>query len=447
MQNQTSDLYKNGWSRYVAATCTSGESSATTTPVGPDLYRRTSMSNVIAPQTTLSKPLRPKPHRYYLLRAGAQGIFTSRVSTYNGNYSYLDTYRYYLSDYVLSQSRILEADWSSRIERCWEKIWGQIRDGPDLAVDFAERKQTIRMLRQTLSFKGFVRHFVKSAERSRGYRRFKTDEQRKAYVDRQWQRMSREWNPNHPIERGIIVEKAKEAPRRYHAGQRAIDWATNKYLEYRYGWRPLVYSIYDTIDAIRRPRMDSWTFVKARSGVRKRSSTYSGSGSFNDPRVRRDTSGSYRIEIGTYWSLPTGYTFADFASLNPISWAWELTTLSFVVDWFVNIGQCIQNWENYFIYRNKFQGGYMTYSLKERREETTYFLRPVVYTYWSGGCPMDSTQDHTKYYRCYSTFIVADRQTFSSVPMPSGPRVKVNLNANRLLDAASLMWGYARRYR
>lgn len=401
--------------------------------------------------TTSGKPLKPlKPNfqRFAVLRwtSHAQKEFSVSTSGNTIDYVTVSTGNPHANAGIKVYGRLLDADWNARVGRAWEKTWDKIRSGPDLSVDFLERRQTLQLLRKYLNFKAFATAFVSAAVKTKGYRKIpKSSHKRKLELDRQWRRMASAWNNNHPVEKQMIRDKAKRAPRG-HKGQRALDWATNQYLEYRYGWRPFAYSIYDTASAIKNERLVSWTAITTRSGANKERTEVGGSySSFSNPGWRREVKGSYRIRLDTYWSLPTGYSFTDFASLNPASWLWETLTLSFVVDWFVNIGQCLQNWENYYIYRNRFMGGSMTYSTKEERSyfHAAYFAPD--FSYFPNGSFTTRTWYNGKICKENATYTYKERTVLNTVPTPFGPRVKVNLNSDRLLDAASLLWGFVRR--
>lgn len=121
-----------------------------------------------------------------------------------------------------------------------------------------------------------------------------------------------------------------------------------KYLEYVYGWKPLVSDIYGIIDMMKdgsgRPFLLSGTgssnFAREVPPVTKedisfRSTTVTGPSS-ERARVRCKVWG--RIDPNTQGLRALN----QLGLLNPVALAWELVPWSFVVDWFVPIGPVLQ---------------------------------------------------------------------------------------------------------
>lgn len=112
------------------------------------------------------------------------------------------------------------------------------------------------------------------------------------------------------------------------------------WLEYRYGWRPLLYDMQDIAKAI-----------NAIDDSRKRFEA-------NTSASTADTSTSTFVAVGgshdmTYttnntWTVSVrGHCIADYQPsklrINPITTAWELIPFSFVVDWFIGVGQWLNS--------------------------------------------------------------------------------------------------------
>lgn len=459
----TNNLRETRRNRIQSVTRSDGTKSETILGTSP--YRQNQLSLVIAPQMALTLPLTSHAHRCVVRRSSYVSGVLGRVDTVNNVRSEtldVNNSPAGVGVDIHGNSRMLDAEWNSLVGRCYEKIFDQLRNGPDLAVDVAERRQTLKMMRKYLNFKAFATAFVSSVVKTKGYRKIPKSNYhneiasvlQKQYVDRQWRRMARAWDNSHPVERQMLRDKARAAPKKVrtgpHGGRRAVDWATSQYLEYRYGWLPVAHTLYDTCDAVRRRFVSSWTHVKARSGKLKTRQSYQGSGSgYYDPKQFVSIQGRYRVQIGTYWSLPQTAlnTVAQFTSLNPISWAWELLTLSFVVDWFVNIGQWLQNWENYYLYKNSFQGGYVSYSWKETRSLRAYFYFEPVIPLWPNGSWRDSSSLNRRIIDEFADVRLKEREVLLTLPTPNGPKVQLGLNTTRLLDAASLLWGSTKRFR
>lgn len=117
----------------------------------------------------------------------------------------------------------------------------------------------------------------------------------------------------------------------------------NRWLEYQYGWKPLMGSIYDGIGLLQK-------------GFRSKEMIFRGSSTASDSASRNYTEnanyGCYMDCVKTdSYSARTTYTYkvsnavidrVDAAGLlNPLSIAWELTPFSFVLDWFVPVGNVL----------------------------------------------------------------------------------------------------------
>lgn len=306
--------------------------------------------------------------------------------------------------------------WPTTDGRALEKILESARGAhANLSVDFAEGMSTIAMLRKATKLRKLVFEFTRDVVKQRGYK------------------------------------KIRPGPSQ---GQRRLDYVTGKWLEGRYGWMPLISSLYDLVDAIRKERVSNPIFLKARSGAidkrTQRLNVDSGGPWLGLGKAELEIASSYRTEIGAAFTLPSGYTFSDFTSLNPLLVAWELVPFSFIADWFVGVGQCLENWENYFLYRNRFLGGYRTNTLKEERK-LSIIERTLMPDRWdlSGSKPVLANG----YYKWYSskhakfTLKYLYRVPLLSLPTPTGPRVKANLQPKHFMDIASLVQQHVKRFR
>lgn len=299
-------------------------------------------------------------------------------------------------------------DWAMIEEKAMEKIYDQIRGNSNLAVDFAERAATLKMLRSSLSLKGMMKEFSKKMLRDPKLRRM----------------------------------KGKPGM----AGART-DYVSGKWLEYRYGWLPLIHSIWDAAETLRRDTTAKLITVKARSSFSCFGKVVTGTGTYADPKGVTTISQNFRVEYALRFELPQGYKLADWTSLNPLGIAWELVPFSFVADWMVNVSQQLSLWENYFVYSTHFRGGYKTQTALEQRygsfQGTT--RRPISYTTSVPAHPFDVTYQESIASTASGLYKYKRRVRVLSLPTPSGFRVKVNMNANRIADTAALLTGFVRR--
>lgn len=320
--------------------------------------------------------------------------------------------RIFPGNFVFQSTPVLNYDISSVEARAYEKLLGKLRGShANLAVDAAEGRQTLRMLKSAVQLKKLVFEFVTSVITTRGYKK---------------------------IRRGPTQ------------GQRRRAYVNGKWLEYRYGWSPLVQTIYDVADAAVKQQLLGLTVLKARSGVKKENFIKSGTGSYSDPRFQTHIQGSARVEFGGVFDLPSGPNVSDWTSLNPAGIAWELVPFSFIADWLIGVGQYLENAENYFLFRNTFRAGYKTYTYIEKRTQTFFGANHYPLRYYFGGGTWnisDDTYDRVRFQSTQVTYKKKSRVKLISLPTPYGPRVKVNLNSKRLLDSAALISQYVQKSR
>lgn len=115
-------------------------------------------------------------------------------------------------------------------------------------------------------------------------------------------------------------------------------------LQFQYGVRPLLGSIFDAADLIKKPFPRHRVSYKCGDTYE---TVYLGNSGVN--LYREDS--TYRVDLRGYFELqlenPALWSVEAFGLLNPLSIMWELTTLSFIVDWFLPIGRYIESLSDY----------------------------------------------------------------------------------------------------
>lgn len=109
-------------------------------------------------------------------------------------------------------------------------------------------------------------------------------------------------------------------------------------MAYRYAVMPIVYS-YREISQMLSEKETLFRSFRAKRVVHPKTRSPHNMGPLY---VRKDTSGQVTVRS----TVKMGFTAASVSSasrisFNPLVTAWELTTLSFVVDWFLNVGDFI----------------------------------------------------------------------------------------------------------
>lgn len=393
----------SGWQTY-----TYGDPPKTTYSSG------TSQSHTVtvAPENRVGNFVDPNPFRFTILstkvsramrevgyRGSASQKWDSNITTVTG----------YNSGSTLLPYPYLSLDGPTVLrDRALAKIYSQMRGSSNLAVDVAESAQTIHMLREALNVrKGFV-----------------------SIVDVLINRSS---PPKQRTRRnGKVTQRASLGP---SMSQQRLDYVTGKWLEHRYGWMPLIYSLYDAYDNVMREQSAKRRIFAERSANRKEADvTISAkAGCYAYHPVRIEETLRERIRIVYEFTIPDEGIW-DWTSLNPAAIAWELLPLSFVADWFFTVGQSLENLENYWLWKAGFIGGYETYTYEiEQHRSCTHEWRDLLPGYYG------SVNRETVIYDGWWRQIHKDRVLVTSLPTPGRPRFNVHLGSKQMLDTAALL--------
>lgn len=203
----------------------------------------------------------------------------------------------------------------------------------------------------------------------------------------------------------------------------------NRWLEWQYGWKPLLSSIFGACDFERRKPRQSFRIQgnsKRRTIQTVITTTTYGFRTWND--IENSSYATVRCDYRVNNSLANDAS--RFTSMNPLAIAWELVPYSFVVDWFFDIGGYMQDLETSLESGLTFVRGYEVST--HRYLNKVYFppgrgtsTNPVV---------VHQFESRTKEYR-----ISKQRVRLFSTPLPFLPRIEAKLGAQRLLSAAALL--------
>lgn len=281
--------------------------------------------------------------------------------------------------YILDESEAVST--AAIYNQTLTKLYQQLRDSDlNLSVDVAEWKQLDRMLEKT---------------------KMRTIPRLIAFA----KRAKRKQRP------GMTMEEAKNA-------------IGNSWLEYRYGWRPLLSSIYGLVNFERSIASHRKLMARTTSKVSwHRAIAASGS----TPPCSYDVRHSRRCEIGITYRVDQPWLFdaTRIVSLNPVAIAWELLPYSFVVDWFLDIGGYMQNLEQSLFLGLTFERGYVTYT--DKVEVTGRYQG----TWGSSGNSINAP------FRTRLTRL--GRTPLSAPPRPKMPHFEPHLGWQRMLSAAALL--------
>lgn len=117
-------------------------------------------------------------------------------------------------------------------------------------------------------------------------------------------------------------------------------YPANRWLEYQYGWKPLMNSISDNVDLLKAQKKKSGdTFKVSRSLSDSYKWIYKGD-VFTD-----EYECTVKVKVGFKVRLTNSvlHQLDTVGFINPLSIAWELTPFSFVFDWFIPVGNVLES--------------------------------------------------------------------------------------------------------
>jgi len=327
----------------------------------------------------LPQNFRKEVKRYLNGQGSSLRVFEGQVLT-DHSFGYLSPPPSDLSEVWMNE----DANLYSQLESdCMDRIYEQVKGSYNAAQDFAERSETMELLRSVAQVGNVLRE---------------------AYSDIRHMRV-----------------------------QKILKTAANGWLTYRYGIMPVVYSTYDALDTLGK------SFTKPSYPVKGRRSSSQNGVTYTSSDVQTNWYVTSRVEIGIWMQRSSHASIYDWTTLNPASIAWELLPLSFVADWFVNVGVVLSQWENYLLFADSFLYGYVTHSFKAtsvsvQQSDTS---RPLEYN--SSGTPVDGSYGGFSSWKGGTTVTQKRRSVLTALPAPASLAFKVNLNAKRYTDAVALL--------
>lgn len=135
----------------------------------------------------------------------------------------------------------------------------------------------------------------------------------------------------------------------YKKGKKVATGTEDAWMEARYAIRPLVMEVKDYLEALD-SKIEKAIRKTARSSfidLTSQESVSPSTRSFFGGYIRRRTTNTRSIRAGVLYAIqPDKMGWWSHLGLDaPVSAIWAVTTLSFVFDWFFNVGQWIASWE------------------------------------------------------------------------------------------------------
>lgn len=211
----------------------------------------------------------------------------------------------------------------------------------------------------------------------------------------------------------------------------------NGYLQFKYGWKPLLSDVYNAANESIRVVVNKLERTSASAKIpegRKYIRKYASYGSSVDVPVERTVSeGSFSgCKIGVSLEIPPdSFRLDRWTSVNPVSIAWELVPYSFVVDWFFDIGSYLRNIETGLLLGARFRSGYVSEIWRsEVLDELDGWVSP--------------TNIYNQKHRYTANVgerldLIFTRARLSNYPFPRRPTINVDLGSGQLFSAAALL--------
>lgn len=205
----------------------------------------------------------------------------------------------------------------------------------------------------------------------------------------------------------------------------------NLWLSLKYGWLPTMSDIYNVATFERRRLLDGVTIQGTAKISDSSVETWIQAGwAPNVVSISENSwTGRTKFAINVKPVNQNAYDFNRLTSINPVAIAWELVPLSFVADWFLDIGGYLQNIEASWGSGLQFNWGYQTNTFKcvsaYTRSGSQYYV-PYATTYqysYKGSCVKKTKA----------------RGVLSGFPRPARPSFKVDLSVHKIISGAALI--------
>lgn len=223
-----------------------------------------------------------------------------------------------------------QSDFSVMYNSCYEKFKNKLGQSAGLGINAVQGRQAMEMItRRSLQMVGFVQNlrkfnFGKAAE-SLGMTVVKSPVRKSRFE-------SKDLRKKREVDSRKLRRKAKA-------------FADN-FLEFHFGWEPIVKDIYSAIDVLQR-RFPSEVIRVASS--RAWNHTYFSSTSPVTGLATTTYDYKYRMQMCAYVSVSNpNLRFADLLGLiNPATVAFDAVPFSFVLGWFVNVEQVLSSFTDF----------------------------------------------------------------------------------------------------
>lgn len=121
----------------------------------------------------------------------------------------------------------------------------------------------------------------------------------------------------------------------------------NNYLEFHFGWSPLISDIGNVVNLLQGEIAPLQIVGRGRYSAVNRVSTTSGWPYYNTDLYTHDLKAKSVVQAQVEITNPNLYLANKLGFTNPATVAWELVPFSFVVDWFVNVSDFLEQFSEF----------------------------------------------------------------------------------------------------
>lgn len=236
---------------------------------------------------------------------------------------------------------------------------------------------------------------------------------------------------------GIILPRRKKARMRRRWLREQSSSIGSNLLELRYGWEPLLSDIYGACEvlAARDVTKVEYPSVTAVQTLKQSDDVTKHSGNVTYPgNVRRKTEVFWQVRYGVRYVVtsPGLQTLASLGITNPAVIAWELTPWSFVIDWFLPIGNWLSTWDATL--GLSFKDGYQTVFQRVKVEFTKVGFNSNRKNAGTD-CFLTSQREE----------VFCQRKKLTSFPSPTLPQLKNPFSTQHVQNALALLSNLLRK--
>lgn len=217
---------------------------------------------------------------------------------------------------------------------------------------------------------------------------------------------------------------------KHQTGHGSIRNIPNSWLELQYGWKPLMQDVHGAVTALNERERDGDAYRATVKGQVKsdESRKFSLLGpAYMQYRGFLEASCGVKVRLDYELENPLLATLAQLGITNPAELVWELVPYSFVVDWFLPVGNYLSAFDAALGWR--FKGGTCTLWARQKGVGIPYPDGSGGWYYLPGQLGMRYHCNHFK----------MDRSVYASSPLPRFPGIKNPLSTGHVANALALL--------